>query len=106
MVTGGPTKPTFIFGFASFIMFAMLTSTWNPGEEVNSTSSSKSLAMRDASASIETPCGGRVENFAVFEHAGGIAQPHRIPVRLDLARGGPARARAAVETFKRRRIQK
>ena len=48
----------------------------------------------------------RVHHFAVGEHAGGIAQPYGIPVGLDFARGRPAGAGAAIEPFKRRRIQK
>jgi hypothetical protein len=56
MVTGGPTKATCIFGLESFIISAILTSTWKPGEEVNRTNNSKSLAMATV-CSMETPCG-------------------------------------------------
>ena len=48
----------------------------------------------------------RVHHFAVGQHARGIAEPHRIPVGFDFARGRPARTGAAVEAFERRRIQK
>ncbi len=56
-VTGGPTKQTCSFGFASFIIEAILISTSSPGVEVNSTSSSKSLPISMV-CSIEMPCGG------------------------------------------------
>ena len=42
----------------------------------------------------------RVDNLAVREHARRIAEPHRIPIRFDLARCGPAGTGAAVEAFK------
>ena len=45
VVTGGPTNATFSLGFESFIIPAILVSTWKPGVEVNSTSNSKSLAI-------------------------------------------------------------
>src|SRR5271157_685045 len=48
----------------------------------------------------------RVHHFAVGEHAGGVTKPDGIPVGLDFARGRPAGTGAAVEPFKRRRIQK
>ena len=48
----------------------------------------------------------RVHNLAVGQHSRGIAEPYRIPVRLDFARRRPARTGAAIEAFKRRRIQK
>ncbi len=45
-----------------------------------------------------------VQHLAVLQHSRRVAQPHRIPVRLDFPRGGPARSRAAIEALKRRRI--
>ena len=62
MVTGGPTKPTFIFGFTSFIISAIRTSTLNPGLEVNSTSSSKSFAMATVCSMLNL-CGGPSTNL-------------------------------------------
>jgi hypothetical protein len=47
-----------------------------------------------------------VDDFAIGQHTGGIAEPHWIPVRLDLARGRPTGASSAVKSFKRRRIEK
>ena len=61
-VTGGPTKHTFIFGLMSFIMDAILASTWNPGVEVNRTRSSKSLAMATV-CSMDTLWGGASSSF-------------------------------------------
>ena len=56
-VTGGPTKATFSRGLESFIISAIFTSTWKPGVEVNSTSSSKSRAIATV-CSMEILCGG------------------------------------------------
>ena len=47
-----------------------------------------------------------IQQARSFEHARGIREPDRIPVGLDFARGRPARTRASIEVFKRRRIQK
>ena len=47
-----------------------------------------------------------VHHFAVGQHAGRIAEPHRVPIGFDLARSRPARTGAAIEPLKRRRIQK
>ena len=47
-----------------------------------------------------------VEQARAFEHSGRIGEPDRIPVGLDLTRGGPARTCAPIEILKRRRIQK
>ena len=47
-----------------------------------------------------------VEQARAFEHARGIGEPDRIPVRFDLTRRGPARTGASIEILKRRRIQK
>ena len=57
IVTGGPTNATFIFGLTSFIISAILTSTWKPGLEVNRTINSKSLAMATV-CSMVILCGG------------------------------------------------
>ena len=46
-----------------------------------------------------------VEELRAFEHAGGIGEPDGVPVRLDFADCGPARACAAVEVFKGGRVQ-
>jgi hypothetical protein len=54
---GRPTKATFNFGLLSFIISAILTSTWKPGVEVNSTRSSKSLAIATV-CSMLIPWGG------------------------------------------------
>ena len=48
--------------------------------------------------------GRRVDDFAIGQHAGGIAEPDGIPIRLDFARSRPARTGATIETFKGRRI--
>ncbi len=49
--------------------------------------------------------GGRgVNEAAAGNHAGGIGEPNGIPVGLDFASRGPARACAAVEIFEARRI--
>jgi hypothetical protein len=50
--------------------------------------------------------GRRVDHLAVGQHAGGIAEPHGIPIGFDLAGSWPARAGATIEAFKGRRIQK
>ena len=47
----------------------------------------------------------RVDDLAVFEHASRVAQPDGIPVRFDLARGGPAGTRSAIEVLVRRRVE-
>ena len=46
-----------------------------------------------------------VQQPRAFQHPCGIGEPDRIPVRFNLARGGPARAGAPIEILKRRRIQ-
>ena len=46
-----------------------------------------------------------VEELRTLEHAGGVGQPDRIPVRLDLAGSGPAGTGAAVKVFEGGRIQ-
>ncbi len=101
MVTGGPTKQTFSFGFESFIISAMRQSTSKPGVEVNSTSSSKSLRHFDGLLD-RNPVRRRIHHFAVGQHAGRIAKPHRIPVGFDLARGRPARTRPAVKALEKK----
>ena len=42
---GRPDEATFILGLMSFIIAAILASTWKPGVEVKRTSNSKSLAI-------------------------------------------------------------
>ena len=46
-----------------------------------------------------------IEQAAARQHASGIGEPNRIPVGLDLARGGPARAGASIEFLETRRVQ-
>ena len=46
-----------------------------------------------------------VEQTRALQHAGGVGQPHRVPVGLDLTGRGPAGTGTAVEILKRRRIQ-
>ena len=46
-----------------------------------------------------------VEQTGAFQHACRVSQPDRVPIGLDLARGRPARAGAAVIILKRRRVQ-
>ncbi len=56
-VTGGPTKQTFSFGLAAFIILAIFTSISKPGVEVNRTRSSKSLPISTV-CSMEILWGG------------------------------------------------
>src|ERR1700730_1588798 len=46
-----------------------------------------------------------VKQAAARNHSGGVGQPNRVPVGLDLAGCGPPRTSSAVEIFKARRIQ-
>ena len=48
--------------------------------------------------------GRGVDEAAAGDHAGGIGEPNGIPVGLDFAGGGPARACATVEIFEARRV--
>src|SRR5262249_30690331 len=50
--------------------------------------------------------GRRIEHPRALQQARRIRQPDRVPIRLDLARCRPPRARSAIEIFKRRRVQK
>ena len=51
------------------------------------------------------PVRRRIDELRAFDQRGGLRQPRRIPERLDLAARLIARARAAVETVERRRLQ-
>src|SRR6476660_4488087 len=57
VVTCGPTKAIFRFGFASFILVTSLMSPGNPGVDVNSTRNSYCLPSSIVS-SADTWCGG------------------------------------------------
>src|SRR5262249_47369554 len=48
----------------------------------------------------------RVHHLAVRKKPCRIAEPHRVPVRFDLARSRPARTGTSIKTFKGWRIQK
>ena len=54
---------------------------------------------------LPQPLGRRIQHAAVFDHAGRIAEPRRIPERPHLAGRLIARARPAVEILVCRRIQ-
>jgi hypothetical protein len=46
-----------------------------------------------------------IEQTRTLQHSSGVGQPDGVPVRLNLARGRPARTRAAVKVLERGRIQ-
>jgi hypothetical protein len=46
-----------------------------------------------------------VDQTRTIEHASGISEPDRVPIRLDFACGGPAAAGATVKLLKGRRVQ-
>ena len=95
MVTCGPTKAIFSFGFASFIAAASLMSPWKPGSAGKQHQEFVVLADLDGlfrahvvRRSIEQP--------RAFQHSGRIGEPYRIPVGLDFTGGRPARTGATV----------
>src|SRR5215472_11773238 len=47
----------------------------------------------------------RIQQTRSFQHSSRISKPNRIPVRLDLAGGRPARTGATIKVLKRRWIQ-
>ena len=49
--------------------------------------------------------GRGIEHTRTLEQAGRVGEPDGVPVGFNLARCGPARARATVEVFKRGRVQ-
>ena len=105
MVTGGPTKATFSFGFD------VLHHLRHLHVDVKAGSGGEEHQQFEILGHLHGLLDGdlvrrRVHHLAVGQHAGRVAEPHRIPVRFDFARSRPARTGAAVETFERWRIQK
>ena len=67
----------------------------------------KLISLRNIDGLVRRNIMGRcVKQPGTFQHSRRISQPNRIPIRLNLAGCGPARACAAIKIFKRGRVKK
>ena len=105
-MTGGPTKADLeIVGFAALMALGhplVARPADGAGEE-----DQEFVVLAESRSTLRPGDVVRVgvEQARALQHAGRIGEPDRVPVGLDFAGGGPARAGATIEILKGRRVE-